>query len=274
MSNIVVLLSQAFFLICVVLFFFGFFKWIQYAIYILSHLKLFKYFFSFSSKIKGIIQILCIILLLTVFSGEIWALSTGKIHLGGCGSGTQEIRSAFKKSVSSINQAITYNYALENKVDMGSIEEFATMFAKRMSIIDVRYLAPFKKEVRDYKSTPDTYKYETVEYPYKEYSEKEIKDYNLSEFKGKPIIQTADGILYMFKKFNPGCKFVDTENPENSDCIMVVDVNGFKKPNEMTTQCERKKHKDRYEVVVWGNENKATVLNKEQQKIFFDKPCQ
>lgn len=271
MSNFV-LLSQAFFLICVVLFFFGFFKWIQYAIYILSHLKLFKYFFSFSSKIKGIIQILCIILLLTAFSGEIWALATSKIHLGGCSDSPMEFRSALKKSVSTINLAITYNYALENKVDMGSIEEFATMFAKRMAIIDVRYLAPFKKEVRDYKSTPDTYKYETVEYPYKEYSEKEIRDYKLSEYKDKPIIQTADGILYMFKKFTSGCKFVDTENPENSDCIMVVDVNGLKKPNEMTIQSV--KPKDRYEVVIFGNENKATVLNKEQQKVMFDKPLQ
>ena len=172
-----------------------------------------------------------------------------------------------------INQAITLNYALENKVDTGSIEEFATMLERRMSVIDLRYLeiAPYKVKRRIHHDDPNNFTYETVEYPYKEYSKKEIFDYKLSEYKNKPIIQTADGMLFMFKKFTPGCKSVDTENPENSDCIMVVDVNGFRKPNEMTTQCVRPK--DRYEVVVWGNENKATVLNKEQQKIIIDKPC-
>ena len=201
-------------------------------------------------------------------------MSTGKIHLGGCGGGPMEFRSALKKSVSSINQAITLNYALENKVDTGSLEKFATMFTKRVSTIDVRYLevAPYKVKEWKHYDDPHTYTYKTVKHPYKEYSKKEIRDFKLSEYKGKPIIQTADGMLFMFKKFAPGCKFVDTENPENSDCIMVVDVNGIKKPNEMTTQSQRPK--DRYEVVIWGNENKATVLNKEQQKVIFDKPLQ
>ncbi len=148
------------------------------------------------------------------------------------------------------------------------------MLVKRLSIIDVRYLEvpPFKVKKWKHYDDPHTFTYETFKYPYKEYSKKEIKDYKLSEYKDKPIIQTADGMLFMFKKYTPGCKFVDKENSENSDCIMVVDVNGLKKPNEMTIQSV--KPKDRYEVVILGNENKATVLNKEQQKVMFDKPLQ
>ena len=233
----------------------GLIKLINDLIYILSHIKLLAHFFINPLKTKSLVQFFLIFILICLLGLELWGFPQ-MINHGGCSG--MEPRSALKKSVSMINQAITLNYALEKKVDMENIEDFSQMFGRRLNVMSANFDFPDYILQDGTKRKHEKMKFNPID----------IKNYNIGEYIDKPMFMTADGILFIIEKFTPKCEFVDEENPENSDCIIVVDVNGYKKPNEMTT--DDKQPKDRYKIFVYGNAPKAIPLIESHQRIMYD----
>jgi len=229
--NLISMIIPVLFLILLL---FGLYKWFAGLIFIIKNLKLFKSFF----KAPNWKQIIFIFFLLFIMMFEAYFFAF-ILPNQGCGSGTVEYRSLFKKAVSGINQAVTLNYALEGSVPLGSAEEFAAAMKKRMSVIPYEKLAG----------------YETMKAA-------------LSPYEDKPIFQKADGIMYMFEKFEPGCKIVDRENPDNSSCIMVIDVNGFYKHNKMTK--DDSKPQDRFKVIIDGNKPAVYPVHKVMQHVLYN----
>lgn len=233
----------------------GLIKLINDLIYILSHIKLLAHFFRNPLKTKSLVQFFLIFILICLLGLEIWGFPQ-MIHSGGC-SGS-EPRPALKKSVSAINQAIQVNYVKEQKLDMDSVEDFSQMFGRRLNVMSANFDFP------DYILQDGTKR----QHEKMKFTPVNIREYNLKEYIDKPMFMTADGILFIIEKFKPGCEFVDEENPDNSDCIIVIDVNGYKKPNEMTT--DAKVPKDRYKIFVYGNVPKAIPLIESHQRIMYD----
>lgn len=245
--NILFLLSIFAFLLA------GFIKLCRDFIYILKHFKLFKHFFYQPKKGKSLLQLFIVFILICLFVFEVYGLFFNSFHFcNNTPSNSREYRNAFKKAVSTVNQAMTLNYALEENVQLGSIEEFADLFDKRLHVISSNF---------NHTQQGNNYK------PMKLY-DNEISKYNLSKYSKNPMFINTDGMLYMFEKFTPECKFIDEDEPQNSDCIMVVDVNGFKNPNGMTI--DRNSPLDRYQIFIDGNKFRAIPLYPEQMAILYD----
>lgn len=75
------------------------------------------------------------------------------------------------------------------------------------------------------------YYYETGTIPASKFTQEEINLYNLKEFQNNPTILFNNGILMSIIKFEQGCNNIDTDNIENSDCIIEADANNFSPPN-------------------------------------------
>ncbi len=219
-----------------------------------KNIKLFKYIFKPPFKKIDIAQIIGIIILVGLIIFEIWFFS-GINNFTGCSDNVNTFRSGIKKCLSGINQAIQLNYAVESKVDADSVEDFAKMMARRMYVIA---------------SNSEEYNISQYHPKFKIIDKKDIKKYGLGKYADKPILQMGDGSIFMFEKFENKCAGIDEENPKNSDCIMVADVNGFREPNTMTT--DGKKPSDRYYIYVLLNEQelKAVILDEAQQEVIFD----
>lgn len=146
------------------------------------------------------------------------------------------------RAISSVNQALTTEKQLGNTISYNSVQDYATIFAKNLILVDLKYL-------------------ETEKYKYSEYNQKEIEGNVMRDFVGNPIIIDKYGFIYMFKKFENYCKTVDIENIENNDCIMVVDINGNKQPNELIFSDFEvaNETKDRYFLIIDGNND--TVIH-------------
>lgn len=65
------------------------------------------------------------------------------------------------------------------------------------------------------------------------FTKSEIKKYRLEDFVNKPTIVRYDGILVSIIKYENECNYVNTRYLGNSDCIIEVDINSFKEPNEI-----------------------------------------
>ncbi|MDD3237089.1 MAG: type II secretion system protein [Candidatus Gastranaerophilales bacterium] len=144
----------------------------------------------------------------------------------------QEYKTAFKKAVSSLNQAITLHYALDGETvnDFDSSSTLlAGLFEKRMNII----------------STTAGVSYAST--------------------KSDVVFYTADGISYGIKAQNPqgGCYDQNTDTP----CFIVyVDVNGDKKPNSWSQTTDN--IKDGYKIELF--DQSAVPWGKVAKSIMYD----
>ena len=212
-----------------------------------------KYIFKITREtwLRDIIQFFFIFLLIVIFLLELLIGILIFCVPHGCGT---EMRPAVKKAFSSANQALKYNKEREGSNNYDNIDDFARIFAKSMSVIDVKYLDVTLKNRQNYngRTLIDTKIYTKDN----KFSSKEIKNYNLKEYEGKPILIIADGMLYMFTKFEKGCNKVDIEEVENSSCLIDVDVNGIKKHNRKKFDPKNPNATDRYTIIVDGNNDK------------------
>lgn len=214
-----------------------------------------KYIFKVSknNKAKDISQILIIIFLSIISIGLFtycFKTTTYKCPPGPCGG--IECRHQFIRVVSSLNQAVTLEKKLEGHVSYDSAKDFANVLLKRFSISDTWYIKNNSK------------------FPYKNFSDKEIKKNNLEEYVNKPIILCTDDIAFLIAKFEPGCKKVDRAVLENSSCLIDADFNGLKyEPNTKENfNLRRPISNDRYTFIIDGN--KDVVLFPEIYKSFMD----
>lgn len=125
---------------------------------------------------------------------------------------SQEYRTALKKAVSTLNQAITMHYALEGMTvaDYGSNTALSTdLFQKRLNVISTTAGAGYKGGV-----TGATF-------------------------------YTADGIMYTI-----GATSACSADGKAKCATVYIDVNGDKKPNTKTT--EATKPKDGYQVDLYS----------------------
>jgi len=131
-------------------------------------------------------------------------------------------------------------------VPLESAEAFAQMMQKRTAESDTKITIIPQDKFKKYK----------------------ITDADFGIYKDMPVLLGKNGVIYMFEKFEPGCKIVDRENPDNSSCIMVIDVNGFYKHNKMTK--DDSKPQDRFKVIIDGNKPAVYPVHKVMQHVLYN----
>lgn len=159
----------------------------------------------------------------------------------------QEYRSALKKAISGLNQALTLNYALEGL----SANDYSTatdlvneVFKKRMSVI-----------------------------------EGEATFTNTTACPGGNVFTTADGMVFCVSGFQ-GNENADTQETAcntyntkpctengNDGANIWIDVNGSKKPNRLTTSSSRPR--DIYQATIYAQ--KVVPYGDPTQEVMYDK---
>lgn len=136
----------------------------------------------------------------------------------------QEFRVGLKKAISAVNQAVSLNYALEGKsigdTDLNSSANVVTnLFQKRMSVISTATSDVAFATSSDVTPSTDN------------------------------VFYTADGMRYAINV--SGSATFDTDANEYYYGYLLIDVNGDKGPNSLTT--DAKAPRDTYIATVYGN---------------------
>lgn len=158
----------------------------------------------------------------------------------------QEYRTAFKKAISALNQALTLNYALDGLAasDYSSATELVTMFKSRMNVMEQS-------------TTPS---------------------FTSSECSGSDVFVTTDGIMYCIADFSSGsdaetqgstCDSFNTHPCSSGGANLWIDVNGERKPNKLTTQSSRPR--DIYTAQIYSQ--KVIPYGDAAQEVMYDKPA-
>lgn len=208
--------------------------------------EMFKDLFKFQKPIlvKYIFQILLILIfsLLLIFQTAFLGLLAFSMIKDNCGLHVSDIRASYKISFVMLNHVLNLEKKLSGNVSYENANEFGKIIANRRPIVGFYNITDADVKIKDRE---------------KSFTNREIKKYNLSEYKNMPVIDVGETI--MISKFEPGCKTVDLDNPENSSCIIDVDVNGFKeKPNKKDGfDSKHITNTDRYSFIIDGNEDKV-----------------
>ena len=153
----------------------------------------------------------------------------------------QEFRSALKKAISGVNQALTLHYALEgmSASDYSSASAIVTdVFKTRMSVIDGE--SSFTNGCT-----------------------------------GGTTFTTADGMLFCVNNWQAGaadsqtaaCNTYNTKPCSGAGPNLWIDVNGSKKPNMPTTNATRPR--DIYQASIYAQ--KVVPYGQPTQEVMFDK---
>lgn len=144
---------------------------------------------------------------------------------GGCGQSSAEIKVSLKKVISMLNQSIYISKQLGEETPstckecISNERALAAFFMKRLNVIEYANNTKVAQE----------------------------------EFPDKPAFSTSDGMLYIVEKAKGRCGDIKTVNPDKANCVIIVDVNGFKRPNKFSTGNKKNKDykmHDRFRVVV------------------------
>ena len=159
-----------------------------------------------------------------------------------CSSSDYYSDSDYKNAISGLNLVIFTDYKSgASKIsEINTVDELAQIFVRGHNLIRTNNIS-------------------NSNYDKGIISEKELKVYQ-----NFPCFETSDKKFFAITKFEAGCKNVDMKNPENSSCIIEVDLNGKDKPNQMS---EEKNFKDRHQLIIDGNNNK--VLPVESDLFLF-----
>ena len=157
----------------------------------------------------------------------------------------QEYRSAFKKAISATNQAITLQYALEglSAQDMSTKEALVNqIFKRRMSVIEGQ----------------STFS-------------------NTTQCSSGAVFTTADGVMFcVTTNFAANATGASTQCDTYNEypCAtsttvptLMIDVNGIKKPNELTTSSARPR--DIYQAMIYAQ--KVIPFGGAAQEVMYDK---
>lgn len=155
----------------------------------------------------------------------------------------QEFRSALKKAISGVNQALTLHYALEglSATDYTSGTKLVDdVFKTRMSVIDGQ------------------------------------STFTTDDCTGNDVFTTADGIIFCVTNYssaNSDDQGVKCDTYNETPCVVTdgkanlwIDVNGVKKPNKATTSSKRPR--DIYQAQIYAQ--KVVPYGKPTQEVMFD----
>lgn len=202
-------------------------------VYIIKHKKELKYLFKIDEehKFRDISQIIVhssIIIFLIILN------LSGYIDIKAPKTRPIDDYQTMMKVVAQINQATLLDYQLENKTNIGSLEDFMNSIIRRTNYVSLY-----------------SYNYDGIKT--QNFSKPKIKNHNLSEIENKPtIFLDSYGSMFSVIKFKNGCSFYDDENVLNSDCVILIDRNGVKPPNEYK--------KDRAYLYIKGDEIPAKII--------------
>lgn len=136
----------------------------------------------------------------------------------------------YKKAFHDINEIIM----IDNQVEEGDVgnctneKTLAEIFIRRINII--------MNVIESYKSP----------------NKQTLKVLEKDKLSGKPYVIFADGMLYIIEKVKGKCGTANSSNPDDANCVVIVDINGTKPPNELSTgnQEDNYKFKDRYRIII------------------------
>jgi len=150
----------------------------------------------------------------------------------------QEFRSALKKAISGVNQALTLHYALTSNTaaDYTSADDVVNnLFKKRMSILDTNGTISFTNG-----SCSGT------------------------------VFATADGVMFCINSWaHDGTSACDAYNQHactSNEPNLYIDVNGRKNPNTLTT--DGKKPKDIYQASIYAQ--RVVPYGTPTQQVMYD----
>ena len=151
---------------------------------------------------------------------------------------SQEFRSALKKAISALNQAVTMQYALEGSLmsDYTASNIVQDVFQARLNVIST--------DSTSWKSTSTT----------------------CSNASG--VFVTADGMAYCINDFTSGGGISGAcDNAGKEACgTIYIDVNGAKKPNKMTEDAQQPK--DIYQATLYSQ--RVVPLGEPTQQVMYD----
>lgn len=149
-----------------------------------------------------------------------------------------EVITKLEKSITTLNSVLKADPEAINSKDEG---DFARRLAK---IIRPASVQNFWNTTGSMSST---------------FSAVEIQKYNFYPYYKKPSLTTNEQIMFILYKYEPKCQTVDIENPVNSSCLIVVDINGIKNPNIKDADFNTT---DRYDLIIDGNKNTVLLSKK------------
>ncbi len=162
---------------------------------------------------------------------------------------SQEFRSALKKAISALNQAVTMHYALEGELVSEYNSEasvVSNIFAARLNVIN--------------SAAASTALWATTE--------------SGSDCSGGQVFITADGISYCIVNFASAndASTGACDNFGNNPCTaaagpnVLIDVNGLKKPNKLTTSSNQPK--DVYQAQLYSQ--RVIPFGEATQQVMYD----
>lgn len=178
------------------------------------------------SVIVSLLKIIVVFWLLWLVVGFSVLTNTDAPSPSSCPKEKMSCTWGYRKALGVINQAIMMDKQLEG-TDIGNCTNdnvLAEIFMSRFNIKE-SYKAPNKR---------------TFELLAK------------NKLSDKPYMIFVDDVLLIIDKVNGKCGSTKSSNPDEANCVVTVDVNGIKPPNELSTgnQEVNYKFKDRYQVII------------------------
>lgn len=155
-----------------------------------------------------------------------------------------------RKSLSELNQAIAMEKALYGVAipECKNAGELARLFSRRL------------------KST-ETYNFTDYDGKNNRITQKLFEDGVFDiDAKDKPIFYAPGGVFYVVDKFEEGCSVINTEDPDLSSCVLLVDLNGNLQPNKEVTYINHRVDGDRIKMII--SKDRAIASDEIKKMIF------
>lgn len=121
----------------------------------------------------------------------------------------------------------TYKHAVEDLNSSLSLELKAHKFGAFQTAEDIALFINRQLPIKSMYYIGNDY------YNMNKFSKYEIMKYKLTDFEYKPTVVSYDGMLMSVIKFAEGCTYVSKRNIAKSDCLIEVDINHYKEPNQI-----------------------------------------
>ena len=154
-----------------------------------------------NNKKNMIIIIICIISCIIIYNQALNYINSPKKHT-----------TAYRKVLAELNDTMILELSLKGKDAYKNSEELVQALIYRYPAKNIYYIKSADMETS-------------------EFSREQIRKFKLYDFMYNPTFIRYDGILISIIKFENNCRYVNTEYLGQSDCIIEVDANNFKKPN-------------------------------------------
>lgn len=196
---------------------------------------------------SDVLEILFICVFFVFFAGLLFlnfGLTFSSSH--SCGGSFAEFRTGYKKALSVLNRAIMMSEQLDDsnpnncKGCISNKQALANFFIPRFNVID----------------NFDTYTKDT------------LKELSKNKLLKNPYFINNDGMLYIIEKAQGRCGEINTTDPDKANCVIIIDVNGIRPPNEFSTGNKKDKDyklNDRFRIIVL--KNKVVPASNEENDV-------